>query len=224
MGRALVREPKVFLFDEPLSNLDAQLRVEMRTELKKLHSRLNATIVYVTHDQVEAMTLATKVVVMHGGVAQQIGMPQEIYDRPKNTFVAKFIGSPSMNLFQADCHFDDGALWLTVQNGATKSRLSMGPVQKANTDLNGKKVICGIRPEAIAKVSEGTERLDNTFNVEVAFIEPTGSDDLVVFQLGDSDVLARFDPNLCKSGERISVRLPPEKLLVYDVDSGELLF
>src|SRR5882724_2200387 len=114
MGRALVRHPKIFLFDEPLSNLDAQLRIEMRTELKKLHARLNATIVYVTHDQVEAMTLATKVVVMSGGVVQQVGAPQEIYDRPANGFVARFIGSPPMNLAPAKLDVEGDKVVVTI--------------------------------------------------------------------------------------------------------------
>ena len=150
MGRALVRHPKIFLFDEPLSNLDAQLRVEMRTELKKLHQRLNATIVYVTHDQVEAMTLATKVAVMNSGVLQQVGLPQEIYDRPSNTFVARFIGSPPMNLLPG-----------VVADASGMAGVRLGEADEATTlvttHAQAQRPVCrqeqafssAIRPEAI---------------------------------------------------------------------------
>ena len=130
MGRALVRNPKVFLFDEPLSNLDAKLRVEMRTELKKLHQNLGVTIVYVTHDQIEAMTLATKVVVMKGGAVQQVAAPQEIYDRPANLFVAGFIGSPSMNLVRGVLEEDGGRAFVRISRPPEGDiRLVIGPIR-----------------------------------------------------------------------------------------------
>jgi multiple sugar transport system ATP-binding protein len=221
MGRALVRQPKIFLFDEPLSNLDAQLRVEMRTELKKLHARLNATIVYVTHDQVEAMTLATKVVVMNGGVVQQVGDPQEIYDRPANIFVARFIGSPAMNLVAGTVVLEDGKLAVAVDGSAEILRMvrpASGALVKA-----GHKVLCGIRPEAILLSGANDGRCDNRVAAEIEIVEPTGSDNLAYFRLGSQEVLARLPPGSCQRGDRLTLSLPPEKLLLYDTESRQLL-
>jgi len=221
MGRALVRHPKIFLFDEPLSNLDAQLRVEMRTELKKLHARLKATIVYVTHDQVEAMTLATKVVVMRGGVIQQVGGPQEIYDRPANSFVARFIGSPPMNLAPARLECADGKV---VARIAGQNPISLQTNARSTPSLDGKNILCGIRPEAILLVSAQSSPPSNVVQVLVEIVEPTGSDNIAFFRLGAHEILARLSPGACATGDTLSLHLPPEKLLIYDAASEELMF
>jgi len=221
MGRALVRHPKIFLFDEPLSNLDAQLRVEMRTELKKLHLRLGATIVYVTHDQVEAMTLATKVVVMNGGVIQQVGAPQEIYDRPANTFVAKFIGSPSMNLIPATLEVAEGKFAARIA-GKNPVLLTTAIAGDVGSPLLGRDILCGVRPESIMLTSANEPNAENSLNVEVEIVEPTGSDTIALFRLGDHETLARLPPGSCRVGDRLVVNAPAEKLLIYNAQSQDL--
>ena len=151
IGRALAREPRLYLFDEPLSNLDAQLRLDMRTEIKKLHQRLGATIVYVTHDQIEAMTLATRIAVMKGGVVQQLGTPYEVYNRPANTFVAGFMGSPRMNLVPARAAMSDGKLALEIGNGERPGvRIELPSLSPAMNGHNGRAVLAGIRAEAVS--------------------------------------------------------------------------
>jgi multiple sugar transport system ATP-binding protein len=174
MGRALVRQPRIFLFDEPLSNLDAKLRVEMRTEIKKLHQRLGATIVYVTHDQIEAMTLATRIAIMNKGVLQQLGTPRELYDRPANTFVATFIGSPAMNLIPgAVCgskvHLE-GGIELPL----------MAPAPDGPTLL-------GLRPESITEAADGATGIE----LAVEVTEPTGPDTLAVVRIAGTEATAR---------------------------------
>ena len=221
MGRALVRRPKIFLFDEPLSNLDAQLRIEMRTELKKLHARLGATIVYVTHDQVEAMTLATKVVVMSGGVVQQVGAPQEIYDRPANGFVAKFIGSPPMNSAPAKLDVEGGKVVVTIEGPPP---IVLKTSFRGAPSMKGKDVICGIRPEAIALAPAKPSCVANVVQITVEIVEPTGSDNIAFFRVGSHEVVARLSPGACAAGDRLSLYLPPEKLLVYDAASRQLMF
>ncbi len=224
MGRALVRQPKIFLFDEPLSNLDAQLRVEMRTELKKLHARLGATIIYVTHDQVEAMTLATKVVVMHAGVIQQVGEPQEIYDRPINTFVARFIGSPSMNLLPAKLDVKDGRTIVRIESGGSSVELVTSRSASDGVANAGRSVLCGIRPESILLRPGGRKPAANEIEVDIDIVEPTGSDNLSFFRIGAHELLARLPPGSSSVGGRLMLFFPPEKLLAYDVDSKQLLF
>ncbi|HOZ31981.1 MAG TPA: sn-glycerol-3-phosphate ABC transporter ATP-binding protein UgpC [Tabrizicola sp.] len=174
MGRAIVRDPRVFLFDEPLSNLDAKLRVQMRTEIKELHQRLKTTTVYVTHDQIEAMTMADKIVVMQGGRIEQVGAPLELYDRPANVFVAAFIGSPSMNLL--DGRISGGM----VDLGGTRL-----PVPAGVRAEDGQEVIYGIRPEHLPLADRG---LTGT----VAVIEPTGSETHVVVRLAGRELTAVF--------------------------------
>ena len=195
MGRALVRDPDVFLFDEPLSNLDAKLRVDMRTEIKKLHQRLKSTIVYVTHDQIEALTLSTRIAVMNKGYVQQLGTPKEIYDTPSNMFVASFMGSPSMNLLPATLRASNGGLAaeLTGSDGG-KLLLNLsqdGPNLRAYLD---KPVVLGIRPEAITD-PEGVDRnAKNTQNLHnmVSVTEPAGSDTFVETTLSGSRCIARM--------------------------------
>jgi multiple sugar transport system ATP-binding protein len=181
MGRALVREPTLFLFDEPLSNLDAKLRVELRGEIKRLHERIDASIVYVTHDQIEAMTLGTKVVVLNHGVIQQIGTPSEIYDKPANLFVADFMGSPPMNLLTGGLELDNGNATITFNGG---QRLSIPNAPAALNSYHGKDVTFGIRPEAL--------RRGSTLNGPVHLVENSGSDTFVTFKVGDRNIIARF--------------------------------
>jgi multiple sugar transport system ATP-binding protein len=178
MGRCIVRDPQVFLFDEPLSNLDAKLRVAMRTEIKELHQRLKTTSVYVTHDQIEAMTMADQIVVMHDGRIEQTGSPLDLYDRPANRFVAGFIGSPSMNFI--DGTQKDGAL--VAANGA---RLPVASAQAAN---DGRALVYGIRPEHLDLV----EGVGEGFEAEVVVIEPTGSETQLFARLGEQEIVAVF--------------------------------
>ncbi|MCK4246772.1 sn-glycerol-3-phosphate ABC transporter ATP-binding protein UgpC [Candidatus Bipolaricaulota bacterium] len=186
VGRAIVRDPKVFLFDEPLSNLDAKLRVQMRTELEQLHHKLQTTTVYVTHDQVEAMTLGSKIAVMHDGIIHQYASPQETYDRPSNQFVAGFIGSPAMNLLPARATMNDGTISLTgagfVINLSADGRIDAVPEQ----------VIVGIRPEDLAgPLTEG----ENLLEMRVKVTEPLGNELLVYADCGGEQVVANLDPH-----------------------------
>jgi multiple sugar transport system ATP-binding protein len=207
MGRAIVRDPQVFLFDEPLSNLDAKLRVAMRAEIKELHQRLQTTIVYVTHDQIEAMTMADKIVVMHDGIVEQMGAPLELYDRPNNLFVAGFIGSPAMNFLKGKLDGDglvtDGGLRL--------------PVGAAPTASNGKPVIYGIRPEHFQLAPMGVP-------VEVVVVEPTGSETQVVVKGGGQEMICVFRERVtAKPGETIHVAPDPRLVHLFDQESGQRL-
>ena len=189
MGRAIVRRPKVFLFDEPLSNLDAKLRVQMRTEIKKLHRRVATTVIYVTHDQVEAMTLADKIVVMRGGVIEQAGTPDQVYNHPASVFVAGFIGSPAMNFVKARVDADGASI--VLDDGGPGIRLCLTPAQTVTAARHaGAAVIAGIRPESIGPAAGAGD----SFRVRVDVVEPLGSDTLVFFPLGASEVVARVPP------------------------------
>ncbi len=203
MGRAIVRKPQVFLFDEPLSNLDAKLRVAMRTEIKALHQRLTTTSVYVTHDQIEAMTMADKIVVMNNGRVEQIGSPLELYDNPANLFVAGFIGSPAMNFLK-------GRL-----NGAAVA-VGSGISLPVKTKLeSGRDVLVGVRPEHLAVAADGVP-------AEVVVVEPTGADTQIFCKLAGIDVTAvvreRHD---FRPGE--SIRLKPQLTYLFDPSSGARL-
>jgi multiple sugar transport system ATP-binding protein len=193
LGRAIVREPKAFLMDEPLSNLDAKLRVQMRTEIAKLHNRIGTTTIYVTHDQTEAMTMADRIVVLKDGVVQQIDPPQNMYDRPENVFVAGFIGSPAMNFIQAHLEKENGAY--AVVFGRTRLHLSREEIEQAKErghdpeQYTGKEVVLGVRPEHIedAGVEEAAamaeEQGTNTLEVEAQVIESMGSEKYVYFSV-----------------------------------------
>ena len=202
MGRALVRDPKVFLFDEPLSNLDARLRVDMRTEIKKLHQRLGATIVYVTHDQIEAMTLATRVAVMRDGLVHQFAPPQEVYERPANMYVAGFVGSPSMNFVPATMTADGSRLGVSVErrlNGAEAPLfLPLPSPRAAIAERVGGAVVLGLRPETITQPVPA-ELASNpalaAFEAVVDVLEPTGADTLTYITLGGRPVVARVRPH-----------------------------
>ncbi|AWB47917.1 sugar ABC transporter ATP-binding protein [Gemmobacter aquarius] len=194
MGRAIVRDPQVFLFDEPLSNLDAKLRVQMRAEIRELHQRLKTTTVYVTHDQIEAMTMADKIVVMQGGRVEQVGAPLELYDRPANTFVAAFIGSPSMNMIAG-----------VVQGGVVKAGGASLPLPNGMQVAEGREVIYGIRPENLGLAQAG---LQGT----VAVVEPTGSETHVVIRIDGGELTAVFR-------DRVSLR-PGDAVTLAPVDAA----
>jgi len=207
MGRAIVRNPQVFLFDEPLSNLDAKLRVQMRSEIKELHQRLKVTTVYVTHDQIEAMTMADKIVVMNNGYIEQAGPPLELYDRPANLFVAGFIGSPAMNLLKGTVNggtlrTDDGTDWPLPVNGA---RPKEGPA------------IYGVRPEHLRIDSEGIK-------ATVQVVEPTGSETQVLMKVGSQSMVGAFRERVsAKPGEILPVRPDPALVHLFDQQSGQRL-
>jgi multiple sugar transport system ATP-binding protein len=211
MGRAIVREPKLFLFDEPLSNLDAKLRVDMRTEIKRLHQRLGTTIVYVTHDQIEAMTLATRIAVMKDGIVQHFGPPQEVYDRPANTYVARFVGSPAMNIIPAVLYVGaDGKAEAAVQLPSGEARIAGIPLSAATLHgYHGQKVLLGIRPEHF---SLGQGGLD----VHIDVVEPTGPDTLAVFTMGGTEVIARLEPFAAAAGDRLRLLVKEEKVVLFD--------
>ena len=195
MGRALVRDPKLFLFDEPLSNLDAKLRVDMRIEIKRLHATTGTTIVYVTHDQIEAMTLATKIAVMRDGEVQQFGTPAEIYNNPTNLFVADFMGSPAMNLIPATIATSGNALSVVLQREAREPiTLPMANAPAGLSAFQGKQIIFGVRPEALTD-PEGAERNASniaTADLHIEVVEPAGSDTFAVTNLGGKAVVARL--------------------------------
>jgi multiple sugar transport system ATP-binding protein len=202
MGRALVRDPQVFLFDEPLSNLDAKLRVDMRTEIKKLHDRLGTTIVYVTHDQIEAMTLATRVAVMKDGAVQQCGDPQTVYEKPANLFVAGFMGSPAMNFIPGRVVRNGDGLAVRVQRRPGQEQeavdFPLAGVDAQVSGFEGREVVLGVRPEAITKASAsgGSDRsaAEFEFDGDVVVVEPTGADKFAVLGLGGIDVIAKLRP------------------------------
>ena len=220
MGRALVRDPKLFLFDEPLSNLDAKLRVEMRTEIKKLHYDLNASMVYVTHDQIEAMTLATKIVVMKDGVIQQIGSPSQIYNTPANIFVADFMGSPSMNLIKATTTKNKGQYLIEINKNKKKPAIF-----KFNHKENlPKEIIIGIRPENIIEKNSSKDKNFQAIKSDVKVIEPAGSDTFIVTDLGGSEVTARFhSESEVKLGSEIDFHFNLSKASIFDPKTGNRL-
>lgn len=219
MGRALTRDPDVFLFDEPLSNLDAKLRVDMRTEIKKLHRKLGTTIVYVTHDQIEALTLSTRIAVMFDNEVQQIGTPQEVYDDPANMFVAGFMGSPSMNLFSAVCHDTEKGVSVEISLRDNSSVQIPFPRAINLKGQDGLEIILGIRPEAITDLEDADLSNGGTHVIEtmVELTEPAGSDTFVVAQFGGKDVMGRFRAHTrAKSGEKFSFAIDMNRAVAFD--------
>ena len=218
MGRALVRNPDVFLFDEPLSNLDAKLRVDMRTEIKKLHQKLGTTIVYVTHDQIEALTLSTRIAVMNGGYVQQLGTPQEIYDTPANIFVATFMGSPAMNVVPAKVDVQNGRPVACVEtHDGTVSTLPFS--QDNMAEWNGKDILLGIRPETITDEDAADRKSSNIAHLtnQVVVTEPAGSDTFVSMTLGGRDVIARMRSDAeVKPGADFTFAVNMEKAVAFD--------
>lgn len=230
IGRALAREPQLYLFDEPLSNLDAQLRVDMRTEIKKLHQRLKATIVYVTHDQIEAMTLATRIAVMKGGVLQQLGTPHEVYNKPANTFVAGFMGSPRMNILRCQLLRTDHGLALEIPGTDThkgiRIDLPSAVCPEALGSRVGREVLAGIRAEAVflGGRSESPDPLRAQFTAQVEVIEPTGADTLVVLQLGGQELTARLEPDVALApGQSVRFEVDLRKLVCFDASTETLI-
>ncbi len=205
MGRAILRNPRVFLFDEPLSNLDAKLRVEMRTEIKALHQRLNATMVYVTHDQVEAMTMADRIVVLKDGVIEQVGTPLELYDRPRNAFVAGFIGSPSMNLLSGR---------IDRESVITDDGLRL-PLINVPAAAQGQRVLYGVRPEHFSRVTEGG------VTAEVKVVEPTGAETQIALHVGNQKAIAVFrDRVQTKPGSELQLLPDVRQAHLFDEQSG----
>ena len=222
MGRALVRQPAVFLFDEPLSNLDAKLRIEMRTEIKKLHQRLAKTSVYVTHDQVEAMTLASRIAVMDQGHIRQFAPPAEVYNDPADLFVAGFMGSPPMNMLDGRVEVGDG-VHIVVEGGGEAIRFPAPGAQRDRiAAYDGRSVVLGLRPETIAAEGHGDGAVESFgFERVVEVVEPTGPDTLIIFQLGGVEATARVRPeDEQPAGASFRFDVDMAKAKVFDPASG----
>ncbi len=215
IGRALVREPKVFLFDEPLSNLDAKLRVETRIEIKRLHQRLSTTIVYVTHDQIEAMTLASRIAIMKDGAVQQYATPAEIYDHPANTYVGGFIGAPPMNFIAGRLEDAQGNLAVNIAGGQL---LPLAKPSAAHAAWKGRDVILGIRPEALSLARDHEAKIDAVIDV----VEPTGADTLAYFMLSGRTVVARLKPrDVERPGTALRLAADMSRATLFDPKSGD---
>jgi multiple sugar transport system ATP-binding protein len=210
MGRAIVRDPKVFLFDEPLSNLDAKLRVAMRAEIKALHQRLKTTTVYVTHDQIEAMTMADRIVVMHDGIVEQIGTPLELFDRPGNLFVAQFIGSPAMNVFKGTLRRQDGRCFVEAQGGAW-------PLSALTAGRDGQAVHYGVRP---GDIELGTP--ERGIPAKVVVVEPTGAETELVLEVGGEQLIVVLHGRTnVQPDERVGLVIDGSKAHLFDDASGK---
>jgi sn-glycerol 3-phosphate transport system ATP-binding protein len=209
MGRAIVREPLAFLFDEPLSNLDAKLRVQMRHEIRQLQSRLGTTGIYVTHDQIEAMTLGDRLMILNGGVVEQIGTPLEVYRRPASTFVAAFIGSPAMSFVRATAAADGAAVALAA---------GVLPLAEPRPALAGRPLDVGIRPEHLRPVGDGAAGLDAV----VEWVEALGADSIARVRLADGATLDVRLPGIdeARPGDRLRLAVEPGQLHLFDVDTG----
>ncbi len=226
LGRAIVREPKVFLMDEPLSNLDAKLRVQMRTEITKLHNRLQTTFIYVTHDQTEAMTMGTRIVVMKDGFVQQVDTPQNLYDYPTNLFVAGFIGSPQMNFFTVKLEKMADGVYATF--GTNKIKIPEAKLQKFKSDSYlGKEVYMGIRPENISDDAEDlAKHPECVIDATVEVTELMGSETYLYLKTSgkDNNIIARVDPrSTSRTGDKIRVALEPERLHFFDKDTEDTI-
>jgi multiple sugar transport system ATP-binding protein len=219
MGRAIVRMPKVFLFDEPLSNLDAKLRVQMREELARLHQRLSTTIIYVTHDQVEAMTLANRIVIMNEGAIMQMGAPMEVYNHPKNIFVAGFIGSPTMNFIACSIVSQNGRLFVNIPEKMLEIPSSL---QNRFAKSNGRQCIFGIRPEHIHDATQkapfqNAERLTATIEV----VEPIGSEVILLTRMGSERFTATVDPQTkAQPSDAIEFLIDMNQMHLFDKETG----
>jgi multiple sugar transport system ATP-binding protein len=225
MGRALVRDPVLFLFDEPLSNLDAKLRVEMRMEIKQLHARIGSTIVYVTHDQIEAMTMATRIAVMHGGEVQQFADPDTVYNRPANLFVARFMGAPPMNTVAAKLEQGVGGTVAVISGDGRDIRLPAPPATPAG--WAGRDVVLGIRPECIAERSRSFGDDPSTtmsVNVPVEMVEPTGAESIVLMRFGAEKMLGRIAPDIrLPTGGMADFAVDTRKICLFDPTTERLI-
>jgi multiple sugar transport system ATP-binding protein len=216
IGRALVRDVDVFLFDEPLSNLDAKLRTELRVELKKLHNQLGSTMIYVTHDQIEALTLADRIAVMHSGVIQQLASPKEIYRRPVNRFVAGFVGSPAMNFVEGKLARANGAAALRLTTGET---VNLDGYAFAGQPEDGRPVVLGVRPEQLElKAADGPSSLP----IEVSLIDPMGADSLLWGSVASETVSVRIGPDdVYTPGEKVQAWFLPDHASLFDAETGD---
>ena len=224
LGRAIVRNPKVFLLDEPLSNLDAKLRATMRTELTKIHNKVGTTFVYVTHDQVEAMTMATRIVVMKDGFIQQVDTPQNLYDKPVNMFVAGFIGTPQMNFINATLDKKEDGVYLTFEGHSLKL-----PAEKANdpaiADYIGKEVVAGIRPECIHDEPIYLSTMaENVIDVDVDVTELMGAEIYLYLSVGEQNMTARVSSrSQARAGDKISVAIEVARVHLFDKDTQQYI-
>ena len=222
MGRAISRKPSLFLFDEPLSNLDAKLRVEMRAEIKLLHQRLKATIVYVTHDQIEAMTMGDLIAVMKDGVVQQLGTPQEIYDNPANLFVAGFIGSPSMNFITVKPVIEGNEVFVAIDNAGKSMRLALPFAADKLRSYAGRDVILGVRPEQITDMSSAHGDVGQELGCLIDLVEPTGPDTLLTTRLNGAAVTCRTHPReAVLPGQTMQLSFNLSKAAMFDPANGE---
>lgn len=231
IGSAIVRQPKAFLMDEPLSNLDAKLRAQMRVELSNLHKELDTTIIYVTHDQIEAMTLASKIVVMNAGHVQQVAKPKEIYDNPKNKFVAGFIGSPGMNFYEAETFIENGKVGLAIDGleSGKKIYLKGRKAEIVKEKVLDKTVIFGIRPEDIHEykdaVKKGIEKFSTGIKEKIVVRELLGAEVILYYEGQGKTYSIKLKPeNQTKQGEILDLYFDPEKIHVFDPDTEENLF
>ncbi|MBW3510375.1 MULTISPECIES: ABC transporter ATP-binding protein [Janthinobacterium] len=222
MGRAISRKPSLFLFDEPLSNLDAKLRVEMRAEIKLLHQRLKATIVYVTHDQIEAMTMGDLIAVMKDGVVQQLGTPQEIYDNPANLFVAGFIGSPSMNFITVKPVIEGNEVFVAIENAGKSLRLALPFAADKLRSYAGRDVVLGVRPEQITDMSSAHGDVGQELGCLIDLVEPTGPDTLLTTRLNGAAVTCRTHPReAVLPGQTMQLSFNLSKAAMFDPANGE---
>ncbi|MCC4862355.1 ABC transporter ATP-binding protein [Vibrio splendidus] len=219
MGRALARRPKLYLFDEPLSNLDAKLRVEMRHQIKRLHQKLNTTIVYVTHDQIEAMTLADRIAVMKDGELQQLGTPQEIYTKPNNMFVAGFMGSPSMNFIKTMVDLDDEQNPIIKVVGTADQEHHIRLPQSMR-DQDGKELVIGLRPEHITEQQGDDVSASTKLDLQLEVLEPTGPDTIAMVKVNDQEVACRLSPEFEVSvGQMAPLHFDLSKAVFFDAQT-----
>jgi multiple sugar transport system ATP-binding protein len=221
MGRAIVRRPDVFLFDEPLSNLDAKLRNQMRTEIKSLHQKVETTIVYVTHDQVEAMTLADRIVIMKDGIIEQIGTPLDLFETPATKFVATFIGSPSMNIISSTIEKDQGKYVMNTEDGISIPV----PVSKQDTVKEGQKISFGFRAEDIVPLKFGNKPSQSwDYKSKVNLSEPLGTETLIFTNFGKIEIVSRmFTPELVRAGDELDFALNLDRTYLFDDETGKAL-
>ncbi|MDC0194823.1 sn-glycerol-3-phosphate ABC transporter ATP-binding protein UgpC [Alphaproteobacteria bacterium] len=222
MGRAIVRRPDAFLFDEPLSNLDAKLRTQMRTEIKKLHQKLKTTIIYVTHDQVEAMTLADRIIIMKDGFIEQIGSPIDVFSNPVNVFVATFIGSPPMNVIECEVIKENDNLFIKID----VNMLMPCPSIKKEKLLNANKVFVGIRAEDIVPKENfnDIEKLAWNFEKSIDLAEPLGTETQLFFKLNQKEIISRmYNPRPIKVGEKINFQIDLEKIHFFDYETEKAI-
>ncbi len=220
LGRALVREPKVFLLDEPLSNLDAKLRLSMRVEIARLHRRLNVTMIYVTHDQIEAMTLGQRIVVLNDGVIQQIDTPMKLYEQPANIFVAGFLGSPAMNFLRGTLQDDAGRTFLQLDS---ETKLPLGDLHNIRPELAsyvGKELVLGLRPEHL-KLADAERGPGPSLRARLEVMEPVGNEVFLNLTFGPNEIVARVPPQtLPAHGEELTLAFDPQQLHAFDPQSG----